>query len=60
MNTSHPKIYFLIFLLLSNISHGGAKNVGGVVGSIRKSIAAGSPSAPVYSVASASVVNDAV
>ena len=60
MNTSHPKIYFLIFLLLSNFSHGGVKNVGGVVGSIRKSIAAGSPTAPVYSVSSASVVSDSV
>ena len=60
MNTSHPKIYFLIFLLLSNFSHGGAKNVGGVVGSIRKTLSAGSVNAPVYSVASAGVGGDAV
>ena len=51
MNTIHPKIYFLILVLFSNLSLGAVKDVGAIVGAINQSLAGGSASAPKYTVA---------
>lgn len=60
MNTIHPKFYFLILVLFSNLSLGKVKDVGAIVGAINKSLAGGSASAPKYTVASAAVSGEPV
>ena len=60
MNTIHPKIYFLILVLFSNLSLGAVKDVGAIVGAINHSLAGGSASAPKYTVASAAVSGEPV
>jgi len=60
MNVLTRSICLLVLFSLFNISYGKTKNVGGIVGSIRKSLSAGSESSPQYTVASAAVTGDAV
>lgn len=60
MNVLTKSICLLVLFSLFNISYGKTKNVGGIVGSIRKSLSAGSESSPQYTVASAAVTGDAV
>lgn len=60
MNVLTRSICLLVLFSLFNITYGKTKNVGAIVGSIRKSLSAGSESNPQYTVASAAVTGDAV
>ena len=60
MNVLTRSICLLVLFSLFNITYGKTKNVGAIVGSIRKSVSAGSESAPRYSVASAGISGEAV
>ena len=53
-------VFLIIFFSLSNFTFGATKNVGAIVGSIRKSLSAGSESNPQYTVGSAAVTGDAI
>ena len=53
-------VFLIIFFSLSNFTFGATKNVGAIVGSIRKSLSAGSESSPQYTVGSAAVTGDAI